>query len=351
MLSSIAVRGRPSLALSAAALILLAACAGGSTPPAGLLPSPLQETALPPLPPPEDGAERIVDVVDRVLPAVVNVTTDAGEGTGFVVRSSGIVVTNFHVVANAFRIRVITSEGEELPARAIGGAQEADLAILQVETDGPLPTVAVGDSDEIELGQQVVALGFALGLEGGASVTAGIVSAVNRTIGTEEVTFEGLIQTDAAINPGNSGGPLVDLSGQVVGINTARAGGAENIGFAIAINRAKPFIERAIEEPEAAQPFLGVVTQDLTPDVAARLGLPVSSGALVTSVGGAAEAAGIRPGDVIVALEGQEVAGSEELGVIILEHQPGQEVEVTVVRGGGQTSLTATLGVRPLPAE
>ncbi|HEX2031680.1 MAG TPA: trypsin-like peptidase domain-containing protein [Actinomycetota bacterium] len=346
------MRGRRSLAIPAAALVLLAACSGGTTHPAGLLPSPVEEAAPSPLPPLEgDVDDRIVEVVDRVLPAVVNVTTDAGEGTGFVVRSSGIVVTNFHVVANAFRIRVVTAEGDELAARAIGGAQEADLAILQVEPDEPLPTVPLGDSDDLELGEQVLALGFALGLEGGPTVTAGIISALNRTIGAQDVTFEGLIQTDAAINPGNSGGPLVDLTGQVVGINTAKAGGAENIGFAIAINRAKPFIDHAIDDPEGPAPFLGVATQDVTPATAARLGLPVSSGALVVEVGGAAEEAGIRPGDVIVAFQGQEVAGSEELGALILERQPGDQVEVTVIRGGEEITVTATLGVRPLPAE
>ena len=302
-------------------------------------------------------------MVRRVSPSVVNVKADVGngfedrvapEGTGFIVRDDGIVVTNFHVIDGALAIRVITADGGRFDARAIGGRQEADLAVLKIEASG-LPTVELGESAALQLGQQVVALGFALGFAGGPSVTSGIVSAVDRTleIPNEEATYEDLIQTDAAINPGNSGGPLVDLAGRVVGINTAGvgAGFAENIGFAISIDAVKSLIDFAIENPAAPTPFLGVGTSDVTPVVQAQLGLPVDSGALVEGVGGPAAEAGIEVGDVIVALGGDPVDSSEGLGDAILRHGPGDAVEVELVRDGSRITVTATLGARPLPVE
>jgi putative serine protease PepD len=203
-------------------------------------------------------ADGVAGVVARVLPAVVNVVTDAGEGTGFIVREDGIVVTNYHVLEGASEVSVFTSadDPQEYPARVIGGDQAADLAVLDVEADG-LPTVSLGDSDALQLGEQVVALGYALGLAGGPSVTAGIVSSMTRQITVEdpgcreevcansERVYSEVIQTDAAINPGNSGGPLVDLAGNVVGINTAGTTSAENVGFAIQINSVKETIFQA----------------------------------------------------------------------------------------------------------
>ncbi|HZD18779.1 MAG TPA: trypsin-like peptidase domain-containing protein, partial [Actinomycetota bacterium] len=260
-------------------------------------------------------------------------------------------------VRDAFSIAVTTADGKQFEGRVIGGDPNADLAVLQVDAKG-LPTVTLGDSGSLSLGETVVALGFALALEGGPSVTSGIVSAKGRTIqagdpqGNQE-TLEDLIQTDAAINPGNSGGPLVDLAGRVVGINTAGVGAAsaENIGFAIAINRAKPIIDEAIANPNAEAPYLGVSTDDVDPVLAAQLGLSVEEGAYVVDVapGTGAEDAGIRPGDVIVELGGKTVASSDDLGAAIADHAPGDEVVVVVVRGSDRRELTATLGSRPLP--
>ncbi|MGH2658131.1 MAG: S1C family serine protease, partial [Actinomycetota bacterium] len=196
-----------------------------------------------PTPPPagSGGRNAVVRVVERVLPAVVNVVNESGEtrgeGTGFIVRSDGIVVTNYHVVEGASTITVLTSEEvpERYTARVIGGDIQADLAVLDMDAEG-LPTVPLGDSDALELGQELVAIGYALGLEGGPSVTSGIVSSLTRQITVQDErcdacenrqrTYTDVIQTDAAINPGNSGGPLVDLAGRVVGINTAGAGTA-----------------------------------------------------------------------------------------------------------------------------
>src|ERR671918_2839542 len=351
------------------ATVWLTSCTGLLTaergePAAGPRPRPV---AVNPLPPFDPSGDRIVQVVQRVSPAVVNVQAEVGagrppEGTGFVIGSHGIVVTNWHVVEGGLGIRVITADGERLEGRVIGGDANADLAVVRVEADQELPTVRLGRSGGLRLGETVVALGFALGLEGGPSVTSGIVSALGRTISAQdpnlpegERTYEDVIQTDAAINPGNSGGPLVDLSGRVVGINTAGvgAGAAENIGFAIAINRARPIIDHAVEDPEGPAPLLGVSTQTLTPAVVAQNGLSVDAGALVLRLAqdGPADGAGIEVGDVIVAVAGQEVTGNASLQERLLEHEPEETVDVTVVRGTETVTVQVTLGVRPLPIE
>jgi S1-C subfamily serine protease len=351
---------------AAVTLLVLPAC---ST--LGRLGFPTPGPSLSPLPAVDADSERIVQVVDRVRPAVVNVTTNlasagsligegesAGTGTGFIVDPDGVIVTNFHVVEGGLNLRVATSDGRGFEARVIGGDPEADLAVLQV--DGrDLPTMPLGSSDDLRLGETVVALGFALALEGGPSVTSGIVSAKGRTITAGdgqggERTYEDLIQTDAAINPGNSGGPLVDLNGRVVGINTAgvSAGAAENIGFAIAMDRARPVIERAISDPAAEEAYMGVSTQTVTPALAFQLDLPVESGALVIDVApdGPAERAGIRPGDVIVGIGDREVTEDQDVRDELIDRRPGQRVRVAVVHaGGGRDSVAVTLGVRPLP--
>ena len=326
-----------------------------------------------PLPPFDGGEDRIVQVVGRVRPAVVNVRTTftvgvdrEAEGTGFFVDPRGVVVTNFHVVepppqVGVSAIDVILEDGRRLSASLIGGDPQADLAVLQVEEDGPFPSIPLGRSAGLQLGEQVVAVGFALGLEGGPSVTTGVVSALGRTIeaggqGVESRTYEGVIQTDAAINPGNSGGPLVDLDGRVVGVNTAgvQAAAAENIGFAIAIDRAAPVIKEAVEDPAALQAYLGVTTQTVTPAISAQLGLTVESGALVRQLapGAPAQEAGIAAGDVIIAIGDQTVTSTEEVGAALEDLAPGDRVGVVVVHaGGGEELIDVTLGARPLPVE
>jgi serine protease Do len=345
---------------------VLAACSPATTErPA---PRVLPEVEAPsPLPPFDPDGDAIVQVVERVRPAVVNVVADlAGgqeaEGTGFIVRRDGIVVTNFHVVEGAGGLgagglTVITEDGQRYSARGIGGLDSADLAVLKVQAND-LPVVPLGDSAELDLGQPVVAMGFALGLEGGPSVTSGIVSALNRTIeaggqAAASRTYEGVIQTDAAINPGNSGGPLVNMSGEVVGINTAGVPAAqgENIGFAIAINRARPVIEHAIKEPQAPVPYLGVSTSDVTAERAAIDGLPVDQGAFVEAVqpDTPASRAGIEVGDIIVAIGDEPVESSQGVLERLLEHSPGDRVSVTVVRGEDALDLSITLGTRAAP--
>ena len=354
--------------------LLLGGCSGEGGRWGIVAPAPPPAPPASPLPPFDTHEDRIVQVVRRVSPAVVSVTSDLGfggqtveegEGTGFVVEAEGVVVTNFHVVeapadVSILGIQVVTADGQRLPARLIGGDLEADVAVLKVEPEGPLAAVPLGRSNELELGQPVVALGFALGLEGGPSVTSGIVSALDRTIQAgsngSTRTYEDLIQTDAAINPGNSGGPLVNLDGQVVGMNTAgvQAASAENIGFAIAIDRARSVIEEAISDPEAPQAYMGVSTSDVTDAVAAQLDLPTSEGALVRDVvqGGPSDRAGIVPGDVIVEIAGEDIGSSEEISDVLADLEPGQVIEVVVITpDGSERSLELTLGTRTLPVE
>ncbi len=351
------------------AMFLATACTGGG--PWGVAEpsaSPVQISPLPPFDPRED---RIVQVVQRVRRAVVNVRTTfaggldrEGEGTGFFVDPGGVVVTNFHVVEpppqiGVAAIDVILEDGRRLSASLIGGDAQADLAVLQVEGDGSFPTIPLGRSAGLRLGEQVVAVGFALGLEGGPSVTTGVVSAVGRTIeaggpGVESRTYEGVIQTDAAINPGNSGGPLVDLDGRVVGVNTAgvQAAAAENIGFAIAIDRAAPVIQEAVEDPAALQAYLGVSTQTVTPAISAQLGLAVEAGALVRQLapGGPSQKAGIAVGDVIIGIGDRSISSTEEVGEALQDLAPGDRVGVAVVHAdGGEELIDVTLGARPLP--
>ena len=316
------------------------------------------------------GKGGVVGVVQRVLPAVVNVVSDIsggrGEGTGFIIRSDGIIVTNYHVVEGAQRLTVVTSAKQPVRynARVIGGDQTKDLAVLKIDATG-LPTVPLGNSDSLQLGQQVVAIGYALGLEGGPTVTTGIVSSLNRVITAQDEnctackngarTYDHVVQTDAAINPGNSGGPLVDLAGRVVGINTAGAGAsqAENIGFAIQINAAKPTIIAAAEHPSAAVAYLGVGTMDASdPQVRFQLNIGADRGAAVVNLapGGPAQAAGIAVGDVIVSFDGRAVDGSQALGNLIHQHSPGDTVSVGIVRpGGARDTVTVDLGTNPLP--
>jgi S1-C subfamily serine protease len=276
----------------------------------------------------------------------------AGTGTGFIIDESGMIVTNAHVVGSARRVTVSLADGDELDGRVLGADPRYDLAVLQVDRDG-LPTVELGDSDELQVGDAVIAIGNALGLSGGsgATVTTGIVSGLDRIVPVADEVLVNAIQTDAAINPGNSGGPLLDAGGRVVGINTAIASpdSSNNVGFAIAISSAKPIIEdlRAGRVPEIA--FLGVMSETVTPSMAEDLGLPSDSGAVITEVtsGSAAEDAGLRVRDVITRIGDSEVTRMEEVARAVRRHRPGDDVTVEFVRGGERREVTVTLGDRP----
>jgi serine protease Do len=317
--------------------------------------------------------EPVAQVVSETLPAVVNVTTDiltpqgqtgVGVGTGFIVRSDGIVVTNCHVVEGGTKITVSTSAKtpQKYDARVIGGDCQHDLAVLKIDGNN-MPTVPLGNSSDLVLGQRVVAIGYALALQGGPTVTTGIVSALDRTLQVQDPnctvcknssrTYTNVIQTDAAINHGNSGGPLLNMQGQVVGINSAGDDNAQNIGFAISIDAAKDTIDHAIASPLAPTGYLGITTTDLTPAVAQQLGTTVQSGAYVisTNKGEPADRAGMKSGDVIVSVDGKTVANENDLAAILNGLQPGTTVPVVVDRGGQQVTLNVTLAARPLPSQ
>lgn len=304
----------------------------------------------------------IQEILARVQPAVVAIRTRTlnlgellrpvpgeGAGTGFVLTPDGLIVTNAHVISGAQSIDVVFGNDRTMPARVLGRDASVDLAVLKVEASGLSPA-ALGDSERLRVGDDVVAIGNALALEGGPTVTRGIVSAKDRTITAENgVSLEHLIQTDTAINPGNSGGPLVNSAGEVVGINTAVAGDAQNIGFSIAINEAKPIIEELRQGTAKSRPFLGVQMYDVDPSVAEQLDLTVEEGALVAAVteGSGAEVGGIRRLDVIVEIDGQKIAEAEDVTSVVRTKKPGDEIAVTVVRDGERQTFTVRLGERP----
>ena len=300
----------------------------------------------------------IQGVLAKVQPAVVAIGVSGsqgrGAGTGVILTSDGEVLTNNHVIEGAGSIEV-TLNGEREPRRAdlVGAEPDADLALIKIRDASGLPTVELGSSAAAKVGDDVVAIGNALALPGGPTVTEGIISAKDRTLA--EAGLDALIQTDAAINRGNSGGPLVNAAGEVIGINTAviRGGGsaAEGIGLAIAIDTAKPIIEalRNGGTPVEERPFLGVSSQDLTPEIRENIDTPASSGAVIAEVvpGSAAAAAGLQRLDVIVRIDGRDVQGAVNVGSAIRAKKPGDTVEIEYYRGDERRTATATLGTRP----
>jgi S1-C subfamily serine protease len=301
-------------------------------------------------------------ILARVEPGVVTVTTNLGAGTGMVITPSGEVVTNYHVISGATRIQV-TVYGQEAARNAVvtGFDQGNDVALLQVQGVANLPTVAFGDSRTLVPGDDVVAVGNALALPGGPTVTSGIVSAVGRTIpgvttSNGEQVPPDLIQTDAAINPGNSGGPLVNAAGKVVGMNTLVITGAnatqsaENLGFAIPIATIAKLIPTLAAGAKVKPAYLGVGVDDNSAQLAKQYGLDVTTGAIVAQVvaGGPAAQAGVKAFDVITNFGGQPVQDAASLVAAIDTHKPGDAVPFTVVRGHQTLHLSVTLGSRPL---
>jgi putative serine protease PepD len=309
-----------------------------------------------------EGSLDIGSILAKVQPSVVAIETSQetsrgvfqGAGSGIVLSADGLVLTNAHVVGNLSEITVVLSDGSEHQATLVGMSPEDDMAVVQVQGVTDLTPAELGSSDDLQVGEEVIAIGNALNLGGQPTVTRGIVSAKERDLAAQGIELEGLIQTDAAINPGNSGGPLVNAAGQVVGMNTAIVADAQNLGFSIAIDRARPIIER-LEAGEGAvtpdQAFLGVSTTDVAgvdQDVKDRFGVEVEEGAFVTEVvpGSAADDAGLSLGDVIVAIGGAEVGEASEVRAAIVDREPGDTVEIEVLRVGKRETLEVTLGRR-----
>jgi serine protease Do len=264
-------------------------------------------------------------------------------GSGFIINANGDIVTNNHVVDGATDIRVTLSDGREMPAKIAGRDPKTDLALLKAEATG-LPTIPLGDSSRVQIGEPVMAIGNPFGLE--QTVTTGIVSATGRVIG--EGPYDDFIQTDASINPGNSGGPLINTRGQAIGIDTAifsQSGGSIGIGFAIPINLAKSVVTQLAASGHVDRGWLGVSIQPVTPELARSFGLPAPRGALVSSVADGAPAmkAGIQPGDVITEYNSLRVDRSTDLPRAVAETPIGRRVPLVVVRQGRTMTLTATI--------
>jgi serine protease Do len=266
-------------------------------------------------------------------------------GSGFIIDSSGIVVTNNHVIADADEINVILNDGTKMTAEIVGKDTKSDLAVLRVHPDKPLKAVKFGDSDKLRLGEWVIAIGNPFSL--GGSVTAGIVSARNRDINSGP--YDNYIQTDAAINRGNSGGPLFNLDGEVVGVNTAiisPSGGSIGIGFAVPSNSAVAVVNQLRQYGETRRGWLGVRIQQVTDDIAASLSVKPARGALVAGVDdrGPAKPGGIEPGDVVIKFDGRDIKEMHDLPRVVADTPIGKEVDVIVIRKGKEETHKVKIG-------
>ena len=303
-----------------------------------------------------------VEVVKALTPSVVQIVTEAramdlfnqpvpgrGVGTGIILDEQGHILTNNHVIAGAQRITVTLSNGENYPAEQVGGDAQTDVAVIRIDAPG-VQAAMLGRSADLQVGQEVIAIGHALGLAGGPTVSKGVVSALGRSIDTSpNNTMVDLIQTDAAINPGNSGGPLVNTRGEIIGINTAIIQGSQGIGFAINIDDAKIVVAQLMERGYVERGFLGIAPFNISLGLADQLGVPVTEGILLVRVvpdSGAAKA-GLREEDVIVQMSGESIRNTGELSKFMIANLPGETVTIVFFRGADRKTTQATLGEHP----
>ena len=276
--------------------------------------------------------------------------TQSSLGSGVIVSSSGFILTNNHVVEGADEIEVVLNDSRHTSAKVIGTDPDSDLAVLKIGLDR-LPTIVLGNSDALQVGDRVLAIGNPFGV--GQTVTSGIISALGRNqLGIN--TFENFIQTDAAINPGNSGGALVDTNGNLLGINTAiysRSGGSMGIGFAIPVNTARQVLDGLVKDGRVTRGWIGVEPNDLTPELAETFEVKVTEGVIITGVlrNGPASSAGMLPGDVIVAIGDRKIADVAQLLSVVSGLQPGTAVRFSVARKKQLLDLQVTPGTRPRP--
>ncbi len=275
----------------------------------------------------------------------------SGLGSGVVVSPEGYILTNFHVVDGADEIEVAHNDGRKYKARVVGTDPESDLAVLRIPADHKLPVIAFGSSDALRVGDVVLAIGNPFGV--GQTVTSGIVSALGRShLGIN--TFENFIQTDAAINPGNSGGALVDVNGNLVGINTAiysQSGGSMGIGFAIPVSLARNVMEQIVRTGSVTRGWVGVEVQEITEELADSFKLKGTDGALIAGVmrGGPADKAGIRPGDVLARIAGKPVKDAQGMQDLIAALEPGKPARFDLRREGRDVGVDVVIGKRPRP--
>lgn len=288
--------------------------------------------------------EKIVEVVEKVVPSVVSVSTTRlartqlsrvipvkGQGSGVILSDTGYIVTNAHVIENAQDVDVTLTDGRTFKAVVVGESKVKDLAILKIDAEG-LSSIEMGDSDNLKVGQFAVAVGNPLGL--GSTVTFGMVSAIDRTIQGENTFIEELIQTSAQINPGNSGGALVDTHGRLIGVPTAMVPWSQGIGFAIAVNTLKVVYDELIETGTVQTPWMGIVGVTLNKGIANHYNLQIEKGALLVNVlEGPSRSMGLEPGDVIVAIDDEEVTGMEDLRKRVMRKKVGTKLRVKFRRG------------------
>ena len=305
------------------------------------------------------------EVVKVLAPSVVNISTElatpslfnapfspSGIATGVILSPEGHVLTNYHVVETGQNITVTLSDGTNHEAEVVGQDPVTDIAVIKIVDVEDLEPARLGDSSMLEVGEDVIAIGHAMGLRGAPTVSKGVVSALGRSVDTtHNTTIVDLIQTDASINPGNSGGPLVNSRAEVIGINTVVVSVGQGIGFAININDAKEVARQIIDQGFVRRGYLGVLPLALNPLVKAQLGIdPEIEGILLRRVlpDSAADDAGLMEGDIIVSMGDQPLRNTGELGKFLISHQPGDIVNVTVLRDGGEVIASITLGERPV---
>lgn len=329
------------------------------------------------LTPPGLNSDSIAEMVEKAGPAVVKIVTTSqtnisdhpffndpffrqffwddfgfeqkprvsqGLGSGFIISEDGYILTNEHVIAKATDIQVqVEGYEKNFPAKVIGKDYDLDLAVLKIESDKPLPTLPLGDSDQVRVGDWVVAIGNPLGLD--HTVTVGVISAKGRPITVENRQFTNLLQTDASINPGNSGGPLLNLKGEVIGINNAINATAQGIGFAIPTSTVKEVLEELINTGKIARPWLGVYMQPITPELMKYYNIPSQEGVIITSVipGSPAAKAGLRRSDVILEFNKQEIKSPTDLQEAVKKLKIGQQVTALIWRDGQTTTVTLTI--------
>ena len=306
----------------------------------------------------------IADLVESVETKVASISvesvnrgmfydfTDEGAGTGVIVRPDGYIVTNYHVIQDVVGVKAHLPNGESYDAEIVGWDAITDLAVIKIEANEDLPVADWGDSDGVRVGDWVVAVGNAMALKGGPTVTLGIVSALGRTVKTDRDPLYDMIQTDAAINDGNSGGPLLNLDGEVIGINTAMLKPARGIGFATSSETARPIIESLITRGRVVRPLMGLSAQDVTPAVASRMGLSVDEGIIITRVAGDGPAfeAGVEVGDVALKLDGVPISDMAGFLTLLWTYEIGDAVALEYMREDKLFETTVELAERPARA-